>query len=360
MMGARSAALAVLLFSAMAFAGPAAPVQDTNDVTDKSLKSIDRATSWLLKAQNRDGSWGIDSKGEPDVTCTSLAAMAMMAAGNTERSGPHQASIQAVRQAVEWMLKRAEHAKGNIARSDSTLIQGKLGHTVHTFFAVVFLSQAYGMRIGTREQLQEMREIISEQVAVISKTQEGDGSWHKNTFGSLKATCMAWLALRAADSVGIDVNDATVDKVLSFIRRQFDKGSGLCVGQYGVGSYQTIYATASCLRVLYGMGQGGLPECPRAADALMKFVKDGAMGQQYLTCEGEDFLSAAMMTQAMLIEDGERWKKWFPWIRDELIKRQANDGSWTGTACISGRTFATSCALLTLQAPFRLLPISEQ
>ena len=35
-------------------------------------------------------------------------------------------------------------------------------------------------------------------------------------------------------------------------------------------------------------------------------------------------------------------------------------GSWTGTACISGRTFATSCALWALRTPNRLLPITER
>jgi hypothetical protein len=170
---------------------------------------------------------------------------------------------------------------------------------------------------------------------------------------------MAWLALRAASSAGIEIKKAAVDKTVQFIKKQYNAGTKLFDRSNQYGGYQAIYATASSIRVLYGMGFGNSPEATGAADAFLKYVKSGQMGGQYLTVEGEDYLSAAMMTQALIRDPGERWTAWFKYIRDQLIQRQNGDGSWTSTACISGRTFPTACALLALQAPYRMLPLQD-
>ena len=326
------------------------------------INPVPRGVRWLLKAQNRDGSWGLDAHMPSEISCTVVAALALMAGGNTERGGPDPECVEAVRKAYGFILQRARRMRGNIAGGEVTLVQTKLGHHAHTFFSSVFLSQVYGMR-GTwvrTEDVEELKDHLSSLTAQIVKSQEPDGSWHKETFGSLKATCMAWLALRAAASSGLDVESASVEKTVKFIKAQWNPQTKLFDKTTGHGNYQTIYATASCLRVLYAMGEGNSPEAKGATEAFMQFVKTGQMGAAFLTVEGEDYLSAALVSQALLIEQDKRWNAWFPWISNELAKRQAKDGSWTTTACISGRTFATSCALLTLQTPYRLLPIMEQ
>ncbi len=363
----------ILLLAAIA-ATVAAPVpaQDAKpvesapaEVNEKSFKAVEKATRWLLKAQNKNGSWGLDAKGSECITCTSLCALALMAAGNHERGGPDRDCVDAVRSALEFVLTKARRHKRDIAGGQTTLVQNKLGTRVHTFFGVIFLTQAYGMRGQwvPKDYLDEMREVVGDMVAGIATTQEGDGSWHKETFGSLKATAMAWLALRSASSAGLEIKSAAVDKVVRFMKNAYNSGTGQfdkCFGNGGnYGGYQSVYATASALRVLYGMGQGDSNESKRGAEAFMDMVMKGQMANQFLTVEGEDYLSATLVTQALMFEDGKLWQRWYPWVRDKLIKTQANDGSWTTTACISGRTFATACATLTLTAPYRLLPLHE-
>lgn len=336
------------------------PAQDSWEMTDRQVKSIEKATTWILRAQNKDGSWGLDQGSPGDVTCTGLAGLALMAAGTTEKNGNDERCVDALRRGTEWIMNRARKGKNDIVAGEVTLIQNKLGVKVHNFFAVVFLTQVYGMRppwLGA-EALEEMRDILSRYVNIIATSQESDGSWHKQTFGSLKATCMAWLALRSASSAGIEIRKATVEKTVEFIKKQYNPGTKL-FDRSGGGGYQSIYATASSVRVLNGMGYGASPESTGAADAFLKYVKGGQMGGQYLTVEGEDYLSAAMMSHALVNYGGERWKAWFGWIRDQLVQRQNGDGSWVTTACITGKTFPTSCALLTLQTPNRLLPIQE-
>jgi len=337
-----------------------------DEASDAQRKSLEKGVQWLLKAQNKDGSWGLDSKdGQADPTCTALAGLVLLSDGNTERDGLSNEKVKAIRGAVEFILSRARKAKDDISLTQTSLIQGKLGHTVHNHFAVVFLTQVYGMRSGDLDMSAEVNAVLKPAIQkltdFIARTQETDGSWHKNTFGSLKATCMAWLALRAAGSTGVPINGAKLDKTLQFIKKSYSSSTKLfhLDGRGGNGDYQTLYATSSAIRVLQGSGLGNENMTLNAIDEFIKQCREGHWKQMFLSVEGEDYLAAMMMTHALVTENGERWKKWFPFIRDSLVKRQNADGSWTTTACISGRTFATACALVCLATPNRLLPIQE-
>lgn len=363
-------ALAVAVLSTALFASPGAapsPSFAGDEITDRSERAVERAITWMLRQQNKDGSWGLDARGVSGtcLTTTSLVAVALMSAGNHERGGPNRDCVEAVHRALEYVLEKARRKPADIAHGNNTLVQGKLGKRVDTFFSVVFLTQAYGMRGPwvPPENLEEMREILEQMADSIAKSQESDGSWHKEHFGALKATAMAWLALRSASSAGVDIRTATVDRVVNFMKKAHNPSTGQfdrTYGNQGYGGYQSIYSTASALRVLYGMGEGNSAEAKKGSDAFLKMVgKGGAMGSQFLTVEGEDYLCAALMTQSLMMEEGALWKKWFPFVRDELVKRQANDGTWTTTACISGKTFPTACAVMTLTTPYRLLPLYE-
>jgi hypothetical protein len=57
---------------------------------------------------------------------------------------------------------------------------------------------------------------------------------------------------------------------------------------------------------------------------------------------------------------GERWKNWFPAIREELLTRRrfGNDGSWSDpTTCTD---YATAMACIILQIPNNYLPILQK
>ena len=255
----------LLLLAGPAAATAPAPAGD-EEMTDRQRRSIEKATTWILQSQNRDGSWGLDRHAGGDVTCTALAGLALMAAGNTERNGPDPRSVEALRGAATYLLERARKTRNDIVSGAVTLIQNKLGVKVHNFFAVIFLTQIYGMRPSwlEKENLEEMREVLGNLTTIIATSQEADGSWHKNTFGSLKATCMAWLALRSASSAGIEIKKAAVEKTVDFIKKQYNPATKLFDRGNQMGGYQAIYATASSVRVLYGMGYSKSPEATGA------------------------------------------------------------------------------------------------
>jgi len=349
----------LLLIPAPAVRGAPTPAPDPANTKEEI--AAQRAADWILRAQNQDGSWGIDPGTPGDITCTALASLALMTDGTSEREGSSRSTVRALRKSLTYLLAKVKRMRQDIAVQQSTLIAGKLGKNIHNFFATVYFTQIYGMRPGWIDpsNLEDIRDYLGSLVKRIAETQEPDGSWHKNTFGSLKATCMAWMALRAANSAGINVQKAAVEKTLAFIRKQYNATTHMYTPGGGSVGYQAVYATATCIRVLYAIGEGDEPHCKEAARTLIKYVTQ-TFKQTFLSVEGEDYMSAALITQALMFEDGELFREWHPWITKRLMEKQARDGSWTGTACIHGRTFATCNALLTFRAPLRLLPILEQ
>jgi hypothetical protein len=54
---------------------------------------------------------------------------------------------------------------------------------------------------------------------------------------------------------------------------------------------------------------------------------------------------------------GERWQTWYPAIRDQILARQREDGSWIDPV---GPAYGTAMACIILQAPNNYLPILQR
>ena len=146
---------------------------------------------------------------------------------------------------------------------------------------------------------------------------------------------------------------------MKFIKGKYNPSTHLYDGGMNNGQYQVLYATATSVRVMVGMGEGKTAQTLECIDTFIRNCSTGEWKSMYLTVEGEDYLSALIMTHSLIQGDEGRWQKWFTYIRSTLCQRQNGDGSWVTTACITGRTFATACSLLTLSAPNRYTPIQQ-
>jgi hypothetical protein len=71
---------------------------------------------------------------------------------------------------------------------------------------------------------------------------------------------------------------------------------------------------------------------------------------------GEEFLSFMNISETLILKGGKDWEEWDAKMIKGLEKAQDKDGSWAGQHCITGRTFCTSAALLTLMADRAPLP----
>ena len=72
---------------------------------------------------------------------------------------------------------------------------------------------------------------------------------------------------------------------------------------------------------------------------------------------GEEFLSYLNIGESLVVDGGERWEQWDQKMTENLNRIQNNDGSWTGHHCITGRTFCTATALLTLMGDRTPVPV---
>ena len=63
---------------------------------------------------------------------------------------------------------------------------------------------------------------------------------------------------------------------------------------------------------------------------------------------GEEFLSYLNLGESLRERGGKEWDAWKEKMQTTLCTAQNSDGSWAGNHCITGRTFCTGTALLTL------------
>ena len=95
-----------------------------------------------MRAQNQDGSWG-DNPGFPgEVGNTCIAALALMATGDTISRGEHSRRI---RRAVDWLLQRTRGVgAANLVLDRDTLLQRKLGENIDLYLVALLWSQVLG------------------------------------------------------------------------------------------------------------------------------------------------------------------------------------------------------------------------
>jgi hypothetical protein len=266
---------------------------------------------------------------------------------------------EALRRATDYIVTRAlESRTGEMLAGGWTwtIPERKLGNRIHIYFATAFLAQVLGaLPPGVLDE-DALREALAKLAARVDETQLDNGSWHDQSPEPLITTVMAWLALRSAHSAGIAIRRASVDKTLKYVKGCYDPKSGAFSDTRFGGGLRYIN-TCGSLRVLFGMGEGDTPEAKGGMKTLVEKVK---FAQDYGgSAGGEDYLAALFAIEALKLEDGPVWRRYWPEIRDTLVKLQNGDGSWTGHHCITGRVFCTATAVLTLSAPYHYLPLDE-
>lgn len=85
-----------------------------------------------------------------------------------------------------------------------------------------------------------------------------------------------------------------------------------------------------------------------AAQAVQAKARDPRFMAGFGNNGGEEFLSYMNIGLALHVKGGKEWDDWDRQISEKLAKAQNSDGSYSGEHCITGRTFCTSAALLTM------------
>jgi len=308
------------------------------ELTEEASKAINDGLKYLLKVQGKDGSW---SAGRFQMACTSLALMAFMVRGEFPGYGPN---AEALDRGKKWLLKQAK------SNSDGYLGQSMYEHGL----ATLALSEMWGMTAGENDD-EDIQKALQAAVDVILRSQNVGGGWRyqpsPDAGQDTSVTVMVFIALASARQAGILVPDESIKRVVSYLEGAQDQscggfsyaptGKGVSIACSGGG----LYAAQLCGERDSQMVKAAINYVSNLPDSI--FLKTGAY-----------YYTHYYAVQAMVQAGDDEYAEWYPKIRDALVDKQNDDGSWPQER--AGMVQSTTMAILVLGTPHRFIPIYQR
>jgi len=330
--------------SAVALALATLPAATNNP---PSAPAIAKGAKWIASVQGRDGGWGQDggetsyirqtehmeSNGN-DVANTAVAALAL------RRAGPQYK--QNVDRALDFILREVENAPANglqVTNRNGTQIQRKLGPYIDTFLTSMLLSEVDGT-MPTAAENARVRKALEKCIAKIEANQQRDGSWNAGGgWAPILGTSLASRSLFAAQQKGVAVKDKTIQQA-----EDYTKAAPMATpAAAGVGLYQSAQALEQLSRTSADRAENA----PRIAE-IKKQLRDAKFVDGFGSVGGEEFFSYLNVSDGLRRSGGEEWNHWHTDITARILRLQNEDGTWSGSHCITGRVAVTSAAILNL------------
>lgn len=310
------------------------------EITPEMTAAVERGLAFLASRQQPDGSFGKQDVMGARSGITALAGIAFLSAGNLPGRGKYGQNVE---RAVSFLLNNA---------LESGLLASEQAHGVMYShgFATLFLAEVYGMTGDER-----VKDRLQKAVRLIQRTQNSEGGWRYTPApvdADISVTITQVMALRAARDAGIKVDKDVIDKAVEYVRKCQNPDGGFSYQARGGGMIggSAFPRSAAGVATLYYAGIFEGDEIKRGLAYLLRFQPGKGQPEQ-----GHYFYGHYYAVQAMFMTGGESWAKWFPSIRDELLRRQnRGSGAWTGDV---NEEYATAMALIVLQMPNRYLPV---
>ena len=309
-------------------------------LTPDAKQAADKALRFLAQSQSGDGSFGRIGQGQNVGVC-GLAGLAFMSSGSTPGRGPYGVNVN---KCVDYVLSHA-HENGFVNFRDANSHGPMYGHG----FATLFLAEVYGM-----SPRKDLRDKLSKAVQLIIDTQNEQGGWRyqpQKRDADISVTICQVMALRAAKNSGIFVPNETIEKCIGYVKRsQNPDGGFMYIPDGGPSGFSR---SAAGVVALYSAGIYDGDEIDRGLAYLMSHLPS----RQHRVQEAHYFYGHYYAVQAMWHAGDDHWAKWYPAIRDQLIARQSDNGSWINSICPA---YGTAMSAIILQLPNNCLPIMQR
>ncbi|MBI1830504.1 MAG: terpene cyclase/mutase family protein [Planctomycetes bacterium] len=317
---------------------PAGAAELMTPETDRAIAS---GLAWLAKQQNGDGSYGSGAY-RGNIAVTSLAGLAFMSNGSSPGRGPYGAQIDKV---LLYVMDNTSPSSGFISVASSATHGPMYSHG----FGALFFAEAYGMTHRA-----DLREKLEKAVRLIIETQNGEGGWRyqpvKND-ADLSVTICQINALRAARNAGIYVPKETVEACIRYVKQSQNPDGGF---RYMLtGGASAFPRSAAGVVALYSAAVYDSKEVDAGISYLKQYMPEIKFGPRF----SHYFYGHYYAAQAMWIRGGDDWNQWYPAIRDELVSKRSQQGSWSDSI---GGEYGTAMALIILQMPNNYLPIFQR
>lgn len=310
-------------------------------LTPETHAAINKAQEYLARKQVRNGKYrgAFGNNGYASgVATTSLSGLCFMGGGSVPGDGKYGKNVD---MCAEYVMNNVQDS-GYIALADNSVHENMYGHG----FSMLFLAQVYGM---TRKR--ELGDKLRKAVGLTIKSQNNQGGWRyqpQPVDADLSVTICQIMGLRAARDAGIYVPDDVREKCISYVKKSRSRDGSFSYMMGGGNS--SLAMTAAGVTSLYSAGIYEGPEVEQALKIIDRSRpgKVGGFGGHY-------FYTNYYAVQAMWHAGGEYWNKWYPAIRDELIRNQQADGSWSNGG--GGPEYAAAMGCIILQMPLNYLPV---
>jgi hypothetical protein len=381
-------------------------------VKPKALsESVKKGLAYLVSQQHQDGGWGqgagwrIDTKtggrvegpnvADPsDVTNTCIATLALVRAGSTPRAGDHAKNVAKALDFICTQIEKSDKKSLYVTDIRDTQVQQKIGPYVDTFAALLALSELKG-KMPDEKAEKRLVTAMNKVIGKIEDNQRKDGTFVKNDgWASVLSQGLCSKGLNRAAQNGFMVKSETLARDGDQAAQGLDKKSGKFAPAAGIAGAAgkpapsdagvTIYNTSARQAALQeqvntlkkdeAKARKTLADAKASKDdkekakehifrlekaeetnsAAVKGVVSQVSDRRFIagfgSNGGEEFLSYMNISETLVVKGGTDWEKWNKSIADNLNRVQDKDGGWSGQHCITGRTFCTAAALLTLMA----------
>lgn len=312
-------------------------------VTPAAQRAIDRGLAALAASQQEDGSWGRNGTYRQNAAVTALGGLAFLSAGHVPGKGKYGPNVE---KATKFLLEIME--PNGFLHAPDVQIHGPM---YEHGFATMFLAEVYGM-----SPTKELREKLKLAVNLIVTSQNREGGWRYYPVprdADVSVTVCQIMALRAARNAGLYVPKDTVEDCIEYVKQCQNSDGGFRYQKSSL-SPSVFARSAAGLVALYSAGIYEGREVDRALRHVLMYLPRG----DFFRPEPHYFYGHYYAVQAMWQAGDAYWDRWYPAIRDDLVARQASDGSWDDNQITSDYATAMSCIIL--QIPNNYLPIFQR
>jgi len=222
----------LLLAGVLLVAGPQARAEEPPAPAELE-SSIQRGVDFLVKIQNKDGSWGTAQHtknlnvhapvpGGHQAYRAAVTALCVASLIESSSTNHNKQTSRAVVRGEEWLLTNLP----NLRRSDPNTVFNVWGHA----YGIQALVDMARRETGNAKRLEQIRSVIRTQVYLLRRFESVNGGWgyldmeigaQRPASPSLPfCTAAVLVALHQAKQMGIEVPDEIVRPAISSIQRQ--------------------------------------------------------------------------------------------------------------------------------------------
>ena len=311
------------------------------ELTEKAEKAIERGLQYLIKSQNKDGSWSVIGQDDFHISGTSLALMAFMVEGHFPGFGKYGAQLN---KAKEYLLKRQ--------KDSPTGAMGVKMYEIGLF--TITMSELWGMTADPKDN-KRIQDALQRVVNIILKSQNPLGGWRyaprPDAGQDTSVTATVFVSLASAREAGILIPNGTIKRLTNYLRDQaYDEQRG------GFGYQGKGYSVSCTAGGAYAAQLAGHRETEWVKAALDSLENDPKIFSR--KDNGHFYYSHYYAMQAMIQAGEERYARWYPKIRDMLIQLQKPNGSWAEKE--KDYPHKTPMAIIILGSPNRYIPVYQR